>query len=426
MALNPNLILAGQPFNALSSIGGAAQVAGNINALRADQEKAQIYRDHGAGIASGDVNSLNALAQIDPGAVWDMRRQQAQDAQRSEAMAYQRQQDQQRMGWAQDERSYQRGRDEKSDNRDDQEWMWKTQQYAASLSAAEREAQTKQIEGALAGATHFWQRGDQAGYEGFLKQNGQDPAQFPFDNFPAYANKFADVVKLMRGGDGTEYGLNPIYGRDPSGNLVPMQLAKDGTARPTKLPEGYSADPRGQSFERAAGSAEGKIAGEATATLGPAEIEAEHAVGLVDGLLSDPYLPKMVGPVAGRMPNFSGDSQRVQSKMDQVSGQAFMAARQFLKGQGQITDFESRRAEAAMARLNAAQNYEDYRQALEELKDALQVGLMKARAAAQGGRASGSPQPQQGAQRVQTDDQYDALPSGSTFVGPDGIPRRKP
>lgn len=87
----------------------------------------------------------------------------------------------------------------------------------------------------------------------------------------------------------------------------------------------------------------------------------------------------------------SGDAARVQSKMDRVAGQAFLSARQFLKGQGQIIDFESRRAEAAMARLNAAQSYEDYRDALTELQDAVRVGMMKVQMTAGQGGASPAP-----------------------------------
>lgn len=389
MALNPNLILAAQPFNALAAVGGAAQVAGGINALQKEQERAQLYRDHGEGIAAGDASALNALAQLDPGAVWDMRRQQTQDQQRAEAMAYQRQQDAARQQWAQDERAYQRGREQKSDNRADQEWMWKTQQYAAQLSAAEREAEAERLEAALAGATHFYQRHDREGYDGFLRQQGIDPSQYDFEQFPAYANRFSTVAKLMRGGDGTEYGLNPIYGRDKDGNPVVMQLSKDGTAATTRMPEGVTPDLQIKAYEQSRGSAEGKAVGEAAASLGPAAIEAEHVLKIVDGLASDPHLDKMLGPVASRLPNVSADAQRVQSRMDQVAGQGFMAARAFLKGQGQITDFESRRAEAAMARLNAAQSPADYRAALEEFKDAVEVGLMKAKAAA---RNSGAPE----------------------------------
>jgi len=97
----------------------------------------------------------------------------------------------------------------------------------------------------------------------------------------------------------------------------------------------------------------------------------------VEDLLNDPYLPNMLGPVASRMPNVTGDAARVQSKMDQLSGGAFLQARELLKGGGAITDFESQKAESAFIRMNAAQNEADFRAAMQDFLAALEVGLPK-------------------------------------------------
>lgn len=213
-------------------------------------------------------------------------------------------------------------------------------------------------------------------------------------------------------------GLNPQYGVDANGNPVLLQLGEDGTAVQTAMPEGVTLSrepikldagthyvlldpitrqPVGQVPKDLAGAesekAQGKAQGEAAAALPGAYAEAEHVIGLVDELIEDPYLKDMVGPVQGRLPNMSADAARVQSKMDQVTGQGFMAARQFLKGQGQITDFESRRAEAAMTRMNAAQSYDDYVDALREFQDAVRVGVLKAELAA--GQSGGGQSPAQ-------------------------------
>jgi len=77
--------------------------------------------------------------------------------------------------------------------------------------------------------------------------------------------------------------------------------------------------------------------------------------------------------------------------MDQLSGGAFLQARGLLKGGGAITDFESQKAEAAFARLNAAQSIEDYRAALTEFKHATTAGLAKLRQ--QGAMVPGGGQP---------------------------------
>ena len=61
----------------------------------------------------------------------------------------------------------------------------------------------------------------------------------------------------------------------------------------------------------------------------------------------------------------------------QVEGQAFLQARQMLKGGGPITNYESSRAEAAYARLGLSQSTGAYAAALKEFIDAVQTGARK-------------------------------------------------
>jgi len=138
------------------------------------------------------------------------------------------------------------------------------------------------------------------------------------------------------------------------------------------------------SGEIAESKALGTARGEAAAAIPAAEVSAESLGSKIDSLLNDPYLSQVTGPLQGRMPNITGDAQRVQSKIDQLSGEAFLQARQMLKGGGAITDFESQKAEAAMARLNTAQNDEDFVAALKEFKDAITTGLRKLQSTATG------------------------------------------
>jgi len=102
----------------------------------------------------------------------------------------------------------------------------------------------------------------------------------------------------------------------------------------------------------------------------------------VNDLLNDPYLPNMLGPFQGRLPNVSAEAARVQGKMNQISGGAFLQARQLLKGGGAITDFESRKAEEAFLLMNTAQNEEDFRKAMQNFLDAVRAGLPKLQTAA--------------------------------------------
>ena len=142
--------------------------------------------------------------------------------------------------------------------------------------------------------------------------------------------------------------------------------------------------------QEAAAKATGKAGGEAAVQAAGAKKDVELAISMVDDLLKDEALDKVVGPLEGALPRVSGPAVRAQAKIDRLSGQAFIAARQMLKGGGQITDFESRRAEAAYSLLmNTRLSDEDYRAALVEFKDAVQAGYNRLMAQAEAGGVSG-------------------------------------
>ena len=126
-----------------------------------------------------------------------------------------------------------------------------------------------------------------------------------------------------------------------------------------------------------------KEAAKAAAQLPSAKVSYELATRLVDDLLRDPDLDRMVGPAQGRLPNVTGGAARVQSKIDQLVGQAYLQAREFLRGGGQITEKEADKAQDAFARFeNQTMNDRDYRQALMDFRDAVQTGYEKMQAAA--------------------------------------------
>lgn len=269
----------------------------------------------------------------------------------------------------------------------------------------------------------------QDGLKAFLTQQAETrKAQLPnrkFQTLPDGTYGFADenagtftpmgkAPKAGVGADGAEYGLNPQYGVDAEGNPVILQLSKSGTSKQTALPDGVrlskepirldagthfvlldpiTRQPIGQIAKNVAGearaTAEGKAGGEASAALPAARSMANTVSQQIKGLRDDPYLPYMVGPRQSKLPNITADAARVQSKMDQVQGDAFLQGRQLLKGGGAITDFESAKAEAAIARLNAAQRIEDYKAALDDFNAAVQEGVRKLEAQARGGAPAG-------------------------------------
>lgn len=203
------------------------------------------------------------------------------------------------------------------------------------------------------------------------------------------------------------YGTTPIWGTDAQGNPAFIQLGKDGTPIQPKMPPGFAPardpfridtdtgtvilDPQTRqpvNFipKDVAGAARakeiGKGQGEAAVSLPGARQTATAVQQQIADLKNDPYLKNMVGPINSRMPNVSADAARVQARIDQLQGGAFMQARNMLKGGGQITDYEGRKAESAMARMSQAQSYQDFTAALDEFNTAVSDGLAKLEASA--------------------------------------------
>jgi len=200
-----------------------------------------------------------------------------------------------------------------------------------------------------------------------------------------------------------EYGLQPIVTQDADGKYHLFQLPKDGgPPKEVQLPYGWTPKQQyldtGTGFQavptqgvagnspvvvpkdvsgKAAATAVGEAAGAAQVALPGAAQAAQDVATQVESLKNDPYLPRMLGPVDSMLPNVSTDAARVQGKMDQLQGGAFLQARQLLKGGGAITDYEGQKAEAAFARMSKAQSVEDYKAALDEFNYYVQQGVKK-------------------------------------------------
>ncbi|MDM9643882.1 hypothetical protein [Rhizobium sp. S163] len=209
---------------------------------------------------------------------------------------------------------------------------------------------------------------------------------------------------------GSEAGLNLVYGQDKDGNTIAWQPLKGGGLRQVELPNGAKLTPGISNIDTGTGTltvntktgapvmetpknlsgkteaeATGKNNAEAKAALPQVESSANQMLATIDSLSTDPYLNRMVGAVDSRLPNVSSDAARVQSKIDQINGQAFLQAFNMLRGAGQITEVEGTKATAAMARLNAAQSEADYREALGELRGIVTNAVTRARAKAGAG-----------------------------------------
>lgn len=121
---------------------------------------------------------------------------------------------------------------------------------------------------------------------------------------------------------------------------------------------------------------------------------AQQAIGLIEQMKAHPGLDSRTGwrGLLPALPNTPGaDFDAMQS---QLKGKLFLQAYGDLKGAGQISEIEGKKATDAMARLQNSQTKEGYLSALQDLEDVINAGAQRAAGQAQrlqpaaGGRAA--------------------------------------
>lgn len=250
-----------------------------------------------------------------------------------------------------------------------------------AYNSAQREAQAKalQQQKIAQSAAALKQRADQAAAEQVWrdKKRAAELEMMPLDMDLKRATIEKMRKEIASGGGATEYGTTPQWTVDGRQYV----LGKDGTPKFIDLGPDAKPLPPGQLAEdKARGVATGKSV--ASAKLGLPQVleKASNITSHLDALESDPYLNDMVGPVQGRLPNVKAAAERVQSKMDQITGAAFLQAFESLKGGGQITEIEGNKATAAISRLqNVRMSEADYRQAIADLKQIVRNGVIRAK-----------------------------------------------
>jgi hypothetical protein len=213
--------------------------------------------------------------------------------------------------------------------------------------------------------------------------------------------------------DGVEYGLNPVWAKGPDGQWGLFQPNKAGSApQQMQFPEGYApappvsfqdlgtsvqavsqrggvpiGDPMQKDLAGAESQkAEGKAVGEDLGDLPGAQKQAEVTSMKIDRLINDPNLDKAVGWTSYAPDALVPNSViSVRGQVRELMGGAFLEARQMLKGGGQITDYEGKKAEAAYTRMETAirsSDPNDFKQALADFKQAIADGVQKLSATA--------------------------------------------
>lgn len=228
-------------------------------------------------------------------------------------------------------------------------------------------------------------------------------------------------LTTVTGPDGTVYSFNPT-----TGETVPLTGAKPQEGpKPTDDMREYEFA-RSQGFNgtfaeyqqamRKAGATSVTVgaSGEPNSAqaLAQTALDPQTMIGGIDAILNDPALARVTGTVEGGggndvdqfgMPRriyYGDDGLALIQRIKQLQDTTFLSARQMLKGGGAITDYEGKKAEAAMARLSRAQSTEAFKSALSDLKDAIKSGEAKLRAAGVAGTGSpaAAPVPPQAAQ----------------------------
>ena len=284
MQMDSGIILAGQQPDLLNVLAQSDQAANNRNVFARQREIEELYRTQGPGIAAGDPNALNALAQFDPAAALGI-----QD--KRQGMAF----DAERMQMARDQAKQ-------------AALQWAQQQDAATVA---REAEG--LANGLKGAAVMHQRGDRQGYDAFLRQQGLDPAQYPFDQFPAVAAQVEGVLEVwqqfapLAPPDPTKGAPSGYMFTDPANPAagvapLPGYKAQPGVVVNTgdmgadigTIPQGYAAipdanSPAGYRMERIPGGPEDNAETKALAAEGVSRAAAVviEDIGRLRNLVSD-------------------------------------------------------------------------------------------------------------------------------------------
>jgi hypothetical protein len=130
--------------------------------------------------------------------------------------------------------------------------------------------------------------------------------------------------------------------------------------------------------EKAEAEARGKARGEAQANLPQALTFGNQMIQNIDAVINDPYLGYVTGVQTALNPlsllperwqPTSPYGRDTMARLDQIRGQTFLQAYQMLRGAGQISQEEGRKAEQAIARLNdLGQTDAGYLQALQDVR----------------------------------------------------------
>lgn len=171
---------------------------------------------------------------------------------------------------------------------------------------------------------------------------------------------------------------------------------------------------------QAGGKELGKSQAEAQLSLPDVESTIDQMASSIATLKNHPGLSKAVGWPSLLYSLPEGDPADFEALLEQFKGQAFLVQFNKLRGAGAITESEGKKATDALAALSLKQKPEAFKKNLDTALSILERGRENAR------KKAGTAAPAASTTTVKTKADYDKLPSGSTFVDPEGNTRVKP
>lgn len=252
------------------------------------------------------------------------------------------------------------------------------------------------------------------------------------------AMTFADAYKLEHGGGATDFGMTPIWGQFPDGKTGYGVQGSDGNFHPVDTGEFVPMDPRTLYSERAAGSAQGKGEGlnalnAPTAAVGLEQMDAktDHVIDTIDKAIWQ-LAWDSTGLVGQGMGAFGGTkaydlrktAQTIKANLGFAELQAMRDSSPTGGALGSIAVQELEALQSTLESLDPNQSEDQLRRNLENIKTLLdrQKHFRRQAYDAKYGPYDG----QHDVPNVSDQAEYDALPSGSRYVAPDGTTRTKP
>lgn len=190
--------------------------------------------------------------------------------------------------------------------------------------------------------------------------------EFNFAKSQGFAGTFEDFKKQNAN---TNAAQQITWGKDASGNYVPMQATRDGRLIQSQMPGGVTAVPSPEMAElKAAATERGKALGTAQVDLPAVENSADFMLKAIEAVENLTNLEGMTG-WRGNLPNVTPGARDAQAKIDQIQGKVFLQAFNSLRGGGAITEAEGAKATFALSRLQETRaGTPEYRQALADVR----------------------------------------------------------